>query len=78
MTDKQTTVLTPKMARTQPGAVCRSCGEIWGVRWPRGTGCVSSMSPGTCGVCGKEALVTEARDFGHLRVGWQTAKREAL
>ncbi len=38
--DKQI-IRKPKTARTQPGTVCRSCGEIWSVRWPRGTGRVS-------------------------------------
>jgi rRNA maturation protein Nop10 len=25
----------------------------------------------TCDVCGKKAPVTEPRDFGHLKDGWQ-------
>jgi rRNA maturation protein Nop10 len=30
----------------------------------------------TCGVCGEQAMVSEPRDFGHLKDGWQKEKRK--
>jgi hypothetical protein len=30
-----------------------------------------TVHKGVCGVCGNEAMVTEPRDFGHLRKGWE-------
>lgn len=60
-----------KMAEEQPLAVCLPCGRKWGRPNLRDAGFVSSVSPGACEVCGKEALVTEARDFGYLREGWK-------
>ena len=30
----------------------------------------STWHKGKCGICGKEADVTEPRDFGHLKSSW--------
>jgi hypothetical protein len=53
-----------------PAWVCSPCGETWGRRPvnPHAT-----WHPDTCGLCGRETEVTEPRDYGHLRAGWQDA-----
>ena len=56
---------------TQPKQVCRSCGLTYGTGINRVAGIASSVSPGECGVCGNHTSVTEPRDFGYLRRGWQ-------
>lgn len=45
-----------------PAEICCDCGEKYG-RWP--VGHVATFYRGTCGWCGKEAVVTEPRDFSH-------------
>jgi hypothetical protein len=45
--------------------VCNDCGNRYG---KYSVGC-SSMSPGTCDVCGQSKAVTEPRDFGYLAKG---------
>lgn len=66
----------PKMSDVQPDWVCNDCGQEWG-RWWEGsvyTGPVphcATYHESICGVCGKTKGVTEARDYGYLRVGWQ-------
>ena len=66
-------------APTQPDWVCSSCGEEWGQWWDKGdyTGPVPHFATyhmDECSVCGKTASVTEARDFGYLKSGWDRKK----
>lgn len=52
-----------------PAWICSDCGDKWGRR-----GCgVSTWHPDTCSICGKQDLVTEPRDYGHLKDGWEKA-----
>lgn len=52
-----------------PAWVCLPCGHKWG----RGTatGRLCTVHSGTCGICGQSRPVTEPRDFGHLKPGWE-------
>lgn len=60
----------------QPDWVCQPCGAKHGVRPDRGM--VSTYHAGTCGACGRsEVFVTEPRDFGYLRRGWQQHEKAA-
>ena len=34
---------------------------------------VCTMHFGTCGICLEERAVTDPRDFGHLKPGWDLA-----
>lgn len=52
-----------------PAWVCDGCGEKWGRRIP--TACTMHM--GHCGICQNFLTVTEPRDYGHLRPGWESA-----
>ena len=45
-----------------PAWVCSDCGEKYGRRIPT----CATWHVGKCGVCDKETMVTEPRDFGHL------------
>ena len=63
----------------QPDWVCRKCGGQWGLWWDEGKYLgpsihCSTFHHGSCGVCGEKAGVTEARDYGYLRKGWQSAE----
>ena len=50
-----------------PAWICLPCGQRHGRRIPG----EATWHPDTCGVCGREDVpVTEPRDFGHLRPGW--------
>jgi len=49
--------------------VCCECGTKYGRRVD--VDHISTYHVGTCGVCGSERAVTEPRDFGHLRDGWE-------
>ena len=67
--------IRPETALTQPQWVCGSCGKEWG-RWWEGNE-YTGPSPhfatyhiDTCEVCKKKESVTEARDYGYLRKGW--------
>ena len=55
------------IGKPYPAAICRQCGEQYGNRRPT----MITIYPGTCGVCGAVGYVTEPRDYGHLRDGWQ-------
>ena len=62
--------------RNQPDWVCRDCGGQWGLWWDDGhyygpPAHCSTFHHGTCGVCHQSAGVTEARDYGYLKEGWQ-------
>lgn len=50
-----------------PEWVCSSCGSAYG----RKQAGICTIHYGTCGVCGRDEMVTEPRDWGHLRDGWQ-------
>ena len=52
---------------TYPTWICGDCGTIYG-RKPCG---VATWHFDKCDVCGEETTVTEPRDFGHLKDGWQ-------
>ena len=64
-----------KASLAQPDWVCNPCGVKYG-SWFQGdeyTGpsChVATYHEGGCGVCGKTAVVTEARDYGYLMEAW--------
>lgn len=51
-----------------PAWICADCGKAHGRR-PEGNR-YATWHPDTCGVCGREGMVTEPRDYGHLREGW--------
>jgi len=57
-----------------PAWVCVDCGRKWGRRRPTHE---ITAHEGTCDVCGRKAIVTEPRDFGHLVKGWETARSAA-
>ena len=50
-----------------PSWVCSDCGERFGRREPSN----ATWHDGECDVCGFTNAVTEPRDFGHLKDGWQ-------
>jgi predicted phosphodiesterase len=54
-------------AASQPSAVCADCGQKYG-NAKANPGATLNMGP--CQVCGRKALVTQARDFGLLRNDW--------
>lgn len=55
------------MTREYPDWVCADCGEKYGRREVG----VATWHIDTCGLCGSECMVTEPRDFGHLKEGWK-------
>jgi len=65
----------PQISHLQPNWVCRDCGEKWG-RWWDGSEYTgpsphcATFHEDACGVCGETKSVTEARDYGYLRDGW--------
>lgn len=54
-----------------PECVCFDCGELYGRRLAG----ICTVNMGTCGVCGENKAVTEPRDYGHLKDGWENHKR---
>lgn len=48
-----------------PDVVCFPCGQQYGRG--RRAGALATAYEGTCGICGRQTVVTEPRDFGHLR-----------
>lgn len=67
--------LRPETSKSQPDWVCDDCGQKWGRWWEQGdyTGPVPHFATyhiDTCNVCSKTKSVTEARDYGYLRSGW--------
>ena len=58
-----------------PDVICLDCGTKHG-RGPVRT--LSTTYPGVCGICGREATVTEPRDFGHLKPEWRQAGEAAI
>lgn len=64
-----------EIAREQPDWVCRDCGGLWGTWWHNNTykgpaAHYATYHHGTCDVCKNKAGVTEARDYGYLKKGW--------
>ena len=53
------------MTAPYPSTICLDCGTKHG----RHRVGMATWHHGTCDVCGKEADVTEPRDFGHLKEG---------
>lgn len=53
-----------------PSWVCLDCGDRHG---RRSVG-IATWHMGTCDVCGEAEMVTEPRDFGHLRETWRAAR----
>lgn len=73
--------LRSQTSKDQPNWVCHDCGEKWGRWWEEGK--YNGPSPhfatyhiNECEVCSKTTSVTEARDFGFLRTGWDRQKKE--
>jgi len=64
-----------QIATKQPNWVCHDCGQLWG-RWyedgeyfgPQPH--YATYHTSKCNVCHQEKSVTEARDYGFLRRGW--------
>lgn len=50
-----------------PVWICTPCGVKLGNKIPN----IATYHLGICDVCGKEDAVTEPRDFGHLKDGWE-------
>jgi hypothetical protein len=57
------------MKAEYPTWVCLDCGLKYG--WHDAG--VATWHEDTCGICGRVTGVTEPRDFGHLRPGWEDA-----
>lgn len=55
-----------------PNWICFECGNKYGRRECG----VATWHPSVCGICGKEDIVTEPRDFGHLKDGWEKAVKK--
>ena len=66
MSDNDQTISKP-----YPETICRQCGHIYGHRQPT----MITIYLGTCNICGFNGYVTEPRDYGHLRNGWQNHKK---
>lgn len=62
-----------------PAWICHSCGETYGTWYKRGSYVgpphhCATFHKGTCEICeAEDALVTEPRDYGHLRADWMRA-----
>lgn len=52
-----------------PTWICDACGQRLGRGWPNGH--VATFHFGRCDVCGREDRVTQPRDYGHLKDGWE-------
>lgn len=52
-----------------PDWICNTCGKTYGKR-PNGIPFGATYHVEKCGICGKVVEVTEPRDFGHLKKGW--------
>lgn len=63
-------IFPPKVKRPYPDWICDECGRLHGKR-PEGNPYGATYHIGKCGVCGTGGVdVTECRDFGHLKEGW--------
>lgn len=52
-----------------PAWICGDCGQAHGRR-PAG---ICTFHVGTCDICDREEMVTEPRDYGHLKPSWRDA-----
>lgn len=52
-----------------PGRICSDCGRKFGRRMPE----AATWSMGECHLCGRSGPVTQPRDFGNLKPGWEAA-----
>jgi hypothetical protein len=73
--------LRSQIAANQPEWVCTDCGTEWGSWWDENTYTgpephYATYHMNMCDVCGQWKSVTEARDFGYLRTGWEKVKIE--
>lgn len=55
-----------------PAWVCEPCGSKYGHRTPT----EATYHAGRCDVCGNSATVTEPRDYGHLKPGWENERTQ--
>jgi hypothetical protein len=60
------------MTKPYPEWVCNPCGRKYG----NGPVALATWHQDVCGICGELTGVTEPRDFGHLKDGWQDEQRE--
>lgn len=60
------------MSKAYPSEICYDCGEQHGRR--KVNPC-ASWSIGTCDICGDKVATTQPRDFGHLKPGWEDARK---
>jgi hypothetical protein len=61
---------TPPLRRrgdAYPQWICSPCGRRHGRSQPE----LATWHDGRCDICGAAAAVTEPRDFGHLKPGWE-------
>jgi hypothetical protein len=58
-----------KKKKKYPDWICNSCGSLYGKR-PDGNPYGATYHLDACDICGEEREVTEPRDFGHLKEGW--------
>ena len=54
------------IAENQPAWVCHDCGIFHGRRLCG----IATFHTDKCGVCNKTTTVTEPRDYGYLKAGW--------
>jgi len=52
-----------------PAWICFDCGDKWGRRECG----IATWHTDTCCICGERRAVTEPRDYGHLKEGWEKA-----
>jgi hypothetical protein len=69
-TDEEMDAMSAEVLR-DAGVVCHDCGDKYGVY---SVGC-SSTWQGKCDVCGKNAPITEVRDYGYLYKGIKELKK---
>ena len=60
------------MKHDYPAWICSDCGDKWG----RKECGISTWHEDKCDMCGYVSLVTEPRDYGHLKDGWEKGKRK--
>lgn len=65
--------MTPEPEQRYPRFVCHPCGQRHGRRGTYSR--TATWHEGECGVCGAKAVVTQPRDFGHLRDSWRGCRR---
>lgn len=67
-------------SKNYPSYICHDCGVEWGSWYVRSEYVgpphwCSTMHMGVCDLCGKvDIAVTEPRDYGHLKKGWDNKR----